>query len=225
MEIDYKGTRWFKCDFHLHTPASKCFQDQNITPKQWVEKAIEKGLNCVAITDHNSGEWIGKIKDAAVGTALTVFPGVELTCDTSKVHLLIIFDTNSTSDDVNDFIIRCGIDRNMFAEDNAGSMKTIFEIAEIAEQHGTILIPAHVDEFNGLGGISNNNLETFYNLPYINAIQVVHNKFTVESLQINNNEALKSYINELYNNPTPEIDFAKIKSWYRPVKKAVEKKL
>lgn len=34
----------FKCDLHLHTPAIKCFEDKTITPEQWVEKAIEKGL-------------------------------------------------------------------------------------------------------------------------------------------------------------------------------------
>ena len=37
-EITYKGTRWFKCDLHLHTPASKCFEDKTVTPEQWVDK-------------------------------------------------------------------------------------------------------------------------------------------------------------------------------------------
>ena len=55
ISVEYKGTRWFKCDFHLHTTASDCFQDKAITPDQWVDRAIEVGLNCVAITDHNTG--------------------------------------------------------------------------------------------------------------------------------------------------------------------------
>ena len=94
-EINYKGTRWFKCDLHLHTTSSKCFEDQTVTAQQWVERAIEQGLNCVAVTDHNTGASIDEIKEAAKDTSLTIFPGVEITCDPSKVHLLIIFDTES----------------------------------------------------------------------------------------------------------------------------------
>ena len=44
-EITYKGTRWYKCDLHLHTTASLCFQDREVTPEQWVNRAIEQGLN------------------------------------------------------------------------------------------------------------------------------------------------------------------------------------
>lgn len=62
----FRGTRWFKCDLHLHTPASECFEDKSVTPEQWVNIAIEKGLNCVAVTDHNTGEWIDRIKKASL---------------------------------------------------------------------------------------------------------------------------------------------------------------
>ena len=37
------GTKWYKCDLHLHTPASKCFEDKSVTPAQWVKEAKEKG--------------------------------------------------------------------------------------------------------------------------------------------------------------------------------------
>lgn len=83
--ISYKGTRWYKCDLHLHTVASKCFQDQTVTAEQWVDRAIEQGLNCVAITDHNTGASIDAFKEAAKDKNLTVFPGVEITCDSAKV--------------------------------------------------------------------------------------------------------------------------------------------
>ena len=94
------GTKWYKCDLHLHTPASKCFRDRSITPEQWVQEAIRKGLDCVAVTDHNTGEWVDDLKAAANGTSLVVFPGVELTCSDAKVHLLIIFDTHATKQTV-----------------------------------------------------------------------------------------------------------------------------
>ncbi len=224
-DISFKGTRWFKCDFHLHTPASKCFEDKTVTPEQWVDKAIEKGLNCVAITDHNTGEWIDRIKLAARDKDLVVFPGVEITCDTSKVHLLIIFDIYKTTSDVNDFIIRCGIDRSSLADQAASTADNIFHIAQSANEAGAIVIPAHIDEFNGLSSISFDNLDNFFELPFINTIQLVHKEFTSISLPVNGNNSLKDYINDYYGNPNPQIDYAKIEEWYKPVKKAISKKL
>lgn len=223
--ILYKGTRWFKCDLHLHTTASKCFNDQTITPIQWVERAIEQGLNCVAVTDHNTGDMIDAIKTAALGTGLTVFPGVEITCDTSKVHLLILFDVSKTTNDINDFLIRCDIHRDMFAKELASTKLTILQIAEKANEHGAIVIPAHIDEYNGLGSISNDILKTFFDLPYINAVQVVHKEFTNLSLTTNNNEELRTYLNDYYSSPSLAIDYTTMSDWYRPVKVALSKKV
>src|SRR5690348_13234686 len=124
--ISYKGTRWFKCDLHLHTTASLCFQDRAITAQQWVDRAIEQGLNCVAVTDHNTGLGIDEIKAAAVGKPLTIFPGVEITCDSSKVHLLVLFDIDKGSVEVGDFLVKCNVERQMFGEQNANTIKSIF---------------------------------------------------------------------------------------------------
>lgn len=121
MNIEYKGSKWFKCDLHLHTPASKCFKDKTITPEQWVASAIEAGLGCVAVTDHNCGTWIDHIKPVADAVGLIVFPGVEITCDTSKIHLLILFERTATTQIVEDFLIGCGVSRESFADSNAHS--------------------------------------------------------------------------------------------------------
>ncbi len=225
MSIEFKGTRWFKCDLHLHTPASQCFYDKTVTAAQWVARAIEQGLDCVAVTDHNTGSWIDAIKEAAVGTPLVVYPGVEISCDTSKIHLLILFNVDKTTEFVNDFIIKCGIDRAMFADKLASTTQSIFEIVDRANSEGAIIIPAHIDDFNGLYSISNENLKTLFDLPYINSAQVVHQQFTDVALQTNNNNVLKAYLNDFYNNPTPPIDFTIMADWHKPVKKAIEKKL
>ena len=220
--MNYKGTKWYKCDLHVHTTASKCFQDRTVTPEQWVDEAIAKNLNCIAVTDHNCGNLIDEIKAAAAGKELTVFPGVEITCDTSKVHLLILFDPSKTSDNVNDFIITCGITREMFADQAACSPQTIFDVASKADAAGAIVIPAHIDEYNGLGSISNQMLKDFYSLPYINAVQVVHSEFLEPSLRTNNNESLRDKLNDYYNQPTPPLDYTKLSDWHKPVKLAIE---
>lgn len=221
----YKGTRWYKCDFHLHTTASKCFQDQSITPEQWVKAAIDNGLNCVAITDHNNGMLVDEIKSAAKGTDLIIFPSVEITCDSSKVHLLIMFDIDKTSADVRDFLVRADIPASDFGKQEAATEKSIFDIAKLAKTDGAIVIPAHIDAYNGLGSISVENLKRFYKYYDVNAVQVVHKEFLDSKVQIKENKELKSILNEHYNHPSPAIDDVKVKEWYTPVKYAIENKL
>jgi len=97
MVTNYKGNRWYKCDLHLHTPASQCFADKSVTATEFIKKVKEEGLDCIAITDHNTASWIDKIKDAAKDEGIIVFPGVELTCTESKIHLLVLFDVEYTT--------------------------------------------------------------------------------------------------------------------------------
>ena len=67
----FPGARWWKFDFHTHTPASRDFLQEceqqvkdEFTPTFWLQKFMEREIDCVAITDHNSGEWIDQLKNA-----------------------------------------------------------------------------------------------------------------------------------------------------------------
>jgi predicted metal-dependent phosphoesterase TrpH len=71
--IDWKwnGARWWKFDLHTHTPASEEYgkgADQAAlkarTPKEWLLDYMRAGIDCVALTDHNTGAWIDRIKQA-----------------------------------------------------------------------------------------------------------------------------------------------------------------
>ncbi len=220
MDIKF-GLKWYKCDFHLHTVKSECFEDKTVTAKDWVDEAIKKSLDCVAITDHNTGVSIDEIKKEAEDKSLVIFPAVEITCDTSKIHLLILFDVDKSAEDVNDFLIKCDIDRSKFGKQDAYTSKSILEVAKIADSNGCLIIPAHIDEFNGLGTLSSDILNEFLDLPYINAVQFVHEKFLESNLVINENEELKEYFDKYYNS---DIDYSKIKEWYKPINKAKELK-
>jgi hypothetical protein len=49
-----------KADLHVHT----CFSKDGVTtPEQLVESAVEKGIGCIAVTDHNSFEAYDVLKD------------------------------------------------------------------------------------------------------------------------------------------------------------------
>ena len=63
MGTDWPGSRWWRFDFHTHTPASKDYGDKSITPHDWLLGFMRAGIDCVAVTDHNSGAWIDRLKE------------------------------------------------------------------------------------------------------------------------------------------------------------------
>ena len=87
--------KWYKIDFHTHTPESICFQDKSVTPEQWVKAAKDSGLNAVVVSDHNSVGWINKIEEVKANfedNNFKVFYGIELCVSADFAHFLIIFD-------------------------------------------------------------------------------------------------------------------------------------
>src|SRR5579875_2122211 len=67
---NWNGARWWKFDFHTHTPASEDYgkgshqaQLRSRTPREWLLDFMRAGVDCVAITDHNSGAWVDPLKE------------------------------------------------------------------------------------------------------------------------------------------------------------------
>ncbi len=81
----------YRADLHVHTVLSPCAGVEMIPPVI-VEKALECGINLIAITDHNSVENAGAVIQAARGRNLMVLPGMELQTR-EEVHILCLFDT------------------------------------------------------------------------------------------------------------------------------------
>lgn len=76
-------------DLHLHTHLS----DGTFSPEKVVEYAKEKGLNAIAITDHDCCDGITPAIIAAKDLDLEVIAGVELTAEMgdSEIHILGYF--------------------------------------------------------------------------------------------------------------------------------------
>lgn len=74
---------------HTHTNAS----DGELAPAQLVQLAIERGLDVIAVTDHDTTNGVDAAIEAARGTALEVIPGVELSADVeaAEIHVLGYF--------------------------------------------------------------------------------------------------------------------------------------
>jgi len=147
-----QGLFFRKFDLHIHTPASKCFYDKDVTPEQIVNKTIEMKLNAIAITDHNNGEWINKIKIAAKNTDLTIFPGVEITVGDAHNHIIALLDVDKTTRDIEELLNAVGILHNDFGKIEAFSNKSVVEVIDIItdETYGGIAVLAHIDSTNGV---------------------------------------------------------------------------
>jgi len=61
-------------------------------PDLIVQQAQELGLEIIAITDHNSAENTAAVVNAARGTGITVFPGIEVQTR-EEVHVVTLFDS------------------------------------------------------------------------------------------------------------------------------------
>lgn len=221
--MEYVGLKWYKCDFHLHTMKSKCYRDKDIdTPQSWVEEVKQKGLKCIAITDHNDYRGIDEIKQLCEENDIIAFPGVELSCDSSKVHLLILFDTTCSGENVRDFLSSVGIYSETLGDSASTGQGTIDQVCEKAQGMGALVIAAHIDEFNGICEISYDNVNKLLDRQYLSAVQVV-NVDVWEKYQADHNiDAACAKLSEKYGR---EISKDKAKEWYNTYLQALKSDL
>ena len=79
----------FSMDLHIHTHVSPC-AGREMTPQTVVNTARWRGLDIIAVTDHDSAAATAAVIRAARGTGLTVIPGIEVET-AEEVHLLCLF--------------------------------------------------------------------------------------------------------------------------------------
>ncbi len=89
--MDDSGLRVYRADLHLHTCLSPC-GDWDMTPRAVVEHSLEKRLDIIAVTDHNTAENAGAAMEKGRELGLCVFPGLEI-CSVEEVHVVALFDT------------------------------------------------------------------------------------------------------------------------------------
>lgn len=76
-------------DLHIHTH----FSDGTYTPEDVVLEAVKNGLNCIAITDHDTIDGIAPVTAAAKDHDLEVIPGIEFSTEwiDTDIHILGYF--------------------------------------------------------------------------------------------------------------------------------------
>ena len=183
----WQGSRWWKFDFHAHTPASEDYGKgphqvdlKSRTPEEWLLDYMRAGIDCVVVTDHNTGAWIDDLKAALKKMQidnhpdfrpLVLFPGVELSIN-GGVHLLAILDPSKTASDVDTLLGLVEYEGTKGRSDGV-TRRSFPDVVQKIDQAGGIAIPAHVDGDSGLFKLAGNTLSAALNSEPIHAIEVV----------------------------------------------------
>ena len=182
----FPGARWWKFDFHTHTPASidygKGPQSASLrqtTPADWLLDFMRSGVDCVAVTDHNSGEWIDDLRSALSKLEqeqhpdfrpLHLFPGIEVTAN-GGTHVLALFDPKASSDTVERLLgaIRY---RGEHGKSDIAAEASVIQIVEEVDKAGGIAVPAHADEEDGAWELTGNTLSPLLDSPGLFAVEI-----------------------------------------------------
>jgi hypothetical protein len=195
---NWNGARWWKFDFHTHTPASDDYgrgPDQpslkQRKPREWLLDYMRAGVDCVAVTDHNTGGWVDKLKSELINLKkenpgdfrpIYLFPGMEISVS-GGIHLLTIFDPAKTTSDLE--ALRGAVQyQGTPGYTNGVTRKSFIEVVDAVVSAGGIALPAHVDETNGLFKLQGQGatLEQLLNCDHIFAMELMDPAFTKPQL-------------------------------------------
>lgn len=73
-------------DLHCHST----YSDGLLSPKQLFERALQAGVTTLALTDHDTVAGVSELQQAAMGHAMRIVPGIELSVQWKKydIHVL-----------------------------------------------------------------------------------------------------------------------------------------
>ncbi len=164
-------------DLHIHSCASPC-GDDDMTPANIAGMAMIKGLDVIAVTDHNTCQNCPAVLAAAKEYGLLAIPGMEI-CTSEEVHAVCLFPDLEPAMEFDKYVYdrlpdiknredifgkqeiynsqdeKCGIIDKLLI--NACSI-SFDELWELTASCGGVMFPAHIDKnanslINNLGFI------------------------------------------------------------------------
>lgn len=167
--------KWYKVDFHTHSPASKCFGDRSVTAEQWVRAAKAASLDAVVLTDHNSVEFISKIDevDETIREGIKIFYGIELCVSAEFTHILIVFDDKLSVQEIEDAVIgHLKLKREHWGDTTINVTEE--RLKELCQEmrNRIFVIPAHFASEKGLAKCSINAIKKYKEFVSFDAIEV-----------------------------------------------------
>ena len=156
------GSRWWRFDFHNHTPASDDYETSersSVTPRAWLLAYMQAGVNAVAVTDHNTADWVEPLQRALSELdderpdgwrPLALYPGAEITAS-GGIHILALF-APGTPRRVLDGLLHgalTGLDAGKRNHELQCDQSVLDVVAAIHQKQG-LAIAAHADCKRGL---------------------------------------------------------------------------
>lgn len=164
-------------DLHIHSCASPC-GDNDMTPANIAGMAMIKGLDVIAVTDHNTCKNCPAVLAAAEEYGLLAIPGMEI-CTSEEVHAVCLFPDIEKAMEFDGYVYdrlpdiknredifgkqeiynsqdeKCGIIEKLLI--NATSI-SFDDLWELTASYGGVMFPAHIDKsanslINNLGFI------------------------------------------------------------------------
>lgn len=151
-------------DLHIHSALSPC-GDNDMTPNNIVNMSILKGLDVIAVSDHNSIRNLHSVLEVAKNTELLVIPAMEVE-SAEGVHILTLFPDIDSAEKayqaVYDKLPNIENEKEIFGEqlvmdtlDNVvgeepkllvnSTMLDFDYVVRLTRSVGGIPIPAHID--------------------------------------------------------------------------------
>lgn len=165
MNATDRGARWWRFDFHTHTPASPDYGKgpeqaalREHAPKEWLLDFMRNEIDCVAVTDHNTGAWIDRLKDANDSLTkqkpdgfrpLFLFPGVEITVN-GGAHVLAIFDPLKGTSEIDALLGAVGFPMTKRGRTDSCAGASAEHTVRTIRDHGGLAIAAHVEREGGI---------------------------------------------------------------------------
>ena len=171
-----KQLQWRRVDLHIHTPASACYAGPNVTYLDILRKAGEKGLDVVAITDHNTVtgcaamakeieelmllERLNRLRAKEkerleeyrrLGDKILVLPGFEFTA-TLGFHILGIFAEKTSIRELEYILLDLNIppDKLDAGSTEVGATTDVLTAYRIIDEAGGLVIAAHANSSHGV---------------------------------------------------------------------------
>jgi hypothetical protein len=168
--------RWYKVDLHLHTPASHDYEEPHISYLEWMRAVAAKGLEIVAITDHNTVagiaairreiEWLTKLEAMdrltdeeqqrltewrELSNQVLVLPGFEFTA-TFGFHILGLFPPETSIRHLEHILLSLNVpaDKLDVGSTETGSTTDVLNAYRIIHEAGGLVIAAHANSTHGV---------------------------------------------------------------------------
>lgn len=160
-------------DLHIHSCLSPCGDEDN-TPNNIVNMALIKGLNVIALSDHNTCKNCPAAMAVGKQNGLVVLPAMELTTS-EDIHVLCLFEKIEDAQRLEEHISRTRqrvrnrpeiFGRQLILNEKdevigeeedlliVSSGVSVEEVASLVSSLGGIAVPAHIDkQANGLIGV------------------------------------------------------------------------